>query len=297
MTSLAFDPYQFANRASHPVSAELTGDGSWSSPGISFDDYSRMTTQRKKSSGERRLPTPEWAVNTEKLREVVTRAYEIRAGLRYQQQGTEMERLRRAQVLLIKKKERRLVVLDNLCREFVELKQSGADPVREKELARYIEQLDSNIVLDDRGPGVIAAVIYFYYRVGLDSVGVSAALRGSPKPEGVRQLLYRLHRIWEELQNGGPPVCPVQIPKSPRVKLTPEERRERIKAYNAKRRRARGMVPRVRRKRITLQTKKFGEVSVLEVCPSSSGGLVHIETEHGPLWARAKKVFGKDLFI
>ena len=70
----------FKNSGRRPVSVEFDGEG-FCSPGIAFEDYSRMTTQQWNASGERRLPTPSWAFNYAEQRELLARFWEIRANL------------------------------------------------------------------------------------------------------------------------------------------------------------------------------------------------------------------------
>src|SRR3954471_1315626 len=88
---------EFFDRGNHhkarlPVSAEYDGQ-EFSSPRIDFSDYSRMSTQQHKQSGERRLPTPEWALRPDLLRSVLVHYVERRVGFRKPTPGTESERL------------------------------------------------------------------------------------------------------------------------------------------------------------------------------------------------------------
>jgi hypothetical protein len=196
----------FADRHQYAVHAEMDGDGDMvTTTGIAFEDYRVMTTQIHKRSGERRLPTPEWALDQTKLRAVIVRYFECRAfgsGLRkHPIVGTEKERLARAQAKLVLDKEKKLAILDGLCREYVALKKDGSDPARVRKLEQLIEGLDTQIALVDRGPAPFVAMIYFYYSLRMDSVGTAEAL--SIKPPAVRQSLFRLSNVWKEL-NGEP---------------------------------------------------------------------------------------------
>ncbi|MGH9505056.1 MAG: hypothetical protein ACRD20_19555 [Terriglobales bacterium] len=91
----------------------------------------------------------------------------------------------------------------------MELKKSGADAESLRKMEVLIEGKDTEIVNNDRGPGLIAAMVYLYYRVSLDSVGVAQVLR--VKPPYVRQTMYRLHTVWRQM-NG-----------LPIIRRTPEE--------------------------------------------------------------------------
>src|SRR2546427_11953699 len=86
---LTFDQHAGAARAMYPVSVRFAAGGEVESPGLSFTDYSRMGTQSRKSCGERRLPTPVWALDPAKVRALIVRTMEVRAGLHEPQRGTE----------------------------------------------------------------------------------------------------------------------------------------------------------------------------------------------------------------
>lgn len=220
---------QFANRREYPVNARHTVEG-WVSTGIAFEDYARMNTQQRKQSGERRLPTPTWSVNDKLLRELLVVFMEERAGLRKKQKGTLTERLERAKVAVINQRPRLIAVLTRLGAEYVTLKRLGLDPTttdeqwnasrhqpyivccageakfvaekkRKRELEIEIEGIDTYLrYTANGGADVIAAVVYLYYRSGLDSVGVGSEL--GLKPPHVRQTLWRLHqtaaKLWPE---------------------------------------------------------------------------------------------------
>jgi len=126
-----------------PVSARITATG-WLSNGISFDDYSRMSVQTRKTTGERRLPTPTWAMNNAMLRRVLVTFMEERAFskkererpgfTRKQDEHGESnkiglkERLERAKARIITKRTAAIAVLDRLCDEYVEIKNKGMQP-------------------------------------------------------------------------------------------------------------------------------------------------------------------------
>lgn len=217
----------------YPVSARPTSDG-WESTQIAYEDYSRMSTQRRKQSGERRLPTPDWAVNNGKLRQLLVAFMEERAGFRKAQKGSLHARLERAKDAIIAQRPRRIETLDGLCVQYVNLKKYGAYPdatdeevldihyqifqrpalpypdengrlwarrdlehLRARQLEIEIEGLDTYLCYTaNGGADKIAALVYLYYRVGLDSVGTGQQL--DLKPPHVRQILYRLHETWEQ---------------------------------------------------------------------------------------------------
>lgn len=70
MSSLHFDPCQFAARRSRPTDAEYTQNG-WTSNGIAFSDYDRMNTVNSSVPMRQRQWTPAFAASDEKLRRVL----------------------------------------------------------------------------------------------------------------------------------------------------------------------------------------------------------------------------------
>ena len=193
-----FDESQFAGnyRKQYPVSAEVTADG-WRSPGLDYSDYVRMGLTSHKSSGERRLPTPIWAVRNSLLQELILHFLESRAAVgfwnaaRLRGEGISfVERLDRAKSILNKQRAAQSQLLDALCKEFVETD----DPERKRTLRREIESLDTLLVYTakEAGASIIAAVVVLYYRVGIDSVGVGMEL--GLKPTHVRRILWNLHQ-------------------------------------------------------------------------------------------------------
>lgn len=226
------EPVQFAGRKQHPVGAHRVVDG-WVSTGIAFEDYSRMSTQQHKASGERRLPTPQWSVNDKMLRELLVVFMEERAGFRKQQRGDLHERLARAKVAIIGQRPRLMNIAAKLCAEYVHLKRVGARPdmgdeelnlslaqplafpnmartylelKRRRELEIEIEGIDTYLrYTANGGADVVAGIVYLYYRTGLDSVGVGTEL--GLKPPHVRQTLWRLHDTWKKMVSQGQAIC------------------------------------------------------------------------------------------
>ena len=220
-------PPSFPDHKQFPVSARKVA-GEWESPRIDYSDYGRMSTQSHKPSGERRLPTPTWAVNDEQLRELLVCFLEERAGFRKQQPGTLLERLERAKAAIINQRPRLIATLTKLCAEYTSIKRLGAKPgvtddeyneareqpymafaagearyvaekKRLKDLENEIGGLDTFIryTETDGGAATIAAAVYLYFRLRKDSVGV--ALELSMSPPWVRQTLWRLHQTAAKL--------------------------------------------------------------------------------------------------
>src|ERR1700734_3905671 len=121
-----------------PVHAHLTGDG-WESTGLSYDDYSGMSLTKRKLPVDRRLPTPDWAMNDSKLRDVVFRFRELRAGFKRPRSGTPEERLARENKQRLPRKPHLTEIISKLAREYVAVKKAGDDPARLKLLGIEIE--------------------------------------------------------------------------------------------------------------------------------------------------------------
>jgi len=197
----------FADRTNHPVHAEAVADSEFTTPGLSYDDYSRMSTQRRKTTGERRLPTPAWALNlsTPEGHLLLARFFELRAHIRFPRKGTPRERLQFAQEKMIDDIPRIVEVLDVLCREFV----TCSDPARRRILTIEIENLDTSVRLAREGPGVVARIVHLYYSVGFDSVGVAGEI--GIKPTLVRMTLFRLNSLVRRMAAG------TDVPKGKRL--------------------------------------------------------------------------------
>jgi len=69
---------------------------------------------------------------------------------------------------------------------------------RIKQLEREISGIDTYLrISENGGADIVAAIVYLYYRTGLDSVGVGGEL--GLKPPHVRQTLFRMHQTAKNL--------------------------------------------------------------------------------------------------
>lgn len=184
-----------------------------------------MHIQRRQKSLERRLPTPKWAVNDEWLRELLVVYLEERFYVRPSPKQTLLERLAFARKAADKYAPRKRELLktwvelyhklttvglemsdDECVRIFAEIN-DGQLPISAEVARMYlngkkltdleiqIQNIDTDIVLTERGHAtVIAAIVYQYYRLGWDSVQVATNL-GLKSPH-VRQVTARLHATW-----------------------------------------------------------------------------------------------------
>ncbi len=175
---------------------EKTVDGTFA-PRLSWDELSFCQTQRRCQNGDssRRLPTPDWVLNDNRLSAVCIRFLEIRASLRKKQPGTKKERLFRAWERLKAQGEKQLKILDKLCTEYV----ASNNPPRRRELEIQIRNLDTTIRVSAQ-PWVIAAVLRAYYRERLNACQIGERF-GFSAPH-VRQLLHRLSLLEKRMSMG-----------------------------------------------------------------------------------------------
>jgi hypothetical protein len=175
--------------ATQPIYARRTREG-WNSTGIGWDDYARMGVHTHKLFSQRRLETPTWALDDLKLREVIVTAMEQRAQLRTRD-GDLATRLKRAQAEIRAQREHQIADFWRIQKRCLRRKR----PTCIAHWRREIENLDTYLrtTAQDGGASLLAAVVYFYYRVGMDSVDVSKEV--GIKPPHVRQIIYRLNKI------------------------------------------------------------------------------------------------------
>lgn len=155
---------------------------------LSFQDYESMHTHTRKQAGERRLPTPEWALNDKLLRERLVAFMEARYQIQ-QCTGTLAKRIKRCRAKALARRPALEATVNRLNRAYV----AETDPARRRELEVEIENFDTTVRIMDKGLALVAAVVYFYYRCCLDSVAV--AEETGIKPPHVRAMLYRLNHL------------------------------------------------------------------------------------------------------
>src|SRR5207249_5956773 len=179
-----------------PVSATFDEHGEASSTNISFDDFGKMHSITRKQHGDRRLDTPSWAVDDTKLRRLLVRFLEITGGtIRRPGRESEADRVARAIQRRRDRAPKLRLTLDNLCREYVALKDAQVNFPRQRQLEVLIQGHDTALrLVESNAAGTVARIVYLYYRVGYDSVGTSE-LVGGITPVHVRHILWRLRRV------------------------------------------------------------------------------------------------------
>ena len=176
---------------------EQNEDGSYQD-GLSFDDYSRGHQFQHKLFESRSSNPPSWAVNLRELSLLFARYLELRAGIHHPRIDTPERRIVYAQNKILKDSPKRVAVLDKLIAE----RMASTDPERRRVLERQIRSLDRRLVIDKRGPALIAGVIFYFFRCGYDSCETSAALKGIISPVGVRQMAHRLEQLCQKMLSG-----------------------------------------------------------------------------------------------
>lgn len=201
-----FDLHQFDGGQPIPVHARALADGEFETPGIAFEDYRNMHIQQRKPSWERRLPTPTWAVNDSQLRQVLAAFAAKRAYIA----GWQKKFNRTKTLAVIGRAEKHIRTtlvpsleeqLRKLCAEYMVLRKLPNPTVDDRARLRKVEELienrDTQLIMAKRPTATAAAVVYLYYRCGLDSVGVAEHVH--LKPPHIRVLCYHLNRCAEDL--------------------------------------------------------------------------------------------------
>jgi hypothetical protein len=199
-----FDKSQFAGRKEKAVRAtrQKTPDSyqdTWDTTGLSFSDFGSMRVKTR-TGQERRLPTPDWAMNDEKLREVILKYMENRLYLpsTTEDDATRRERIEAAIVYWMP---RRRVLLKRICGRFTEASKAG-DTAQAESLAIQAQCLDSEILMMQRGMmAQITTLLYRYYRVGWNSTQIAEELK--IYPPAVRQILFRMIRVADGRKGNG----------------------------------------------------------------------------------------------
>jgi hypothetical protein len=176
---------------------EATEDGF--ARGISFDDFTRMSTMERVVGHKHRREIPLWTLNDTATRRVVLHYMECRVfpqrNQRMQQiAGTERERFKGV-IAAMKESAKRLdAIVGRLCSEYVAHIECGSPfcAARRKVLAALIESIDKQLMLSTR-PDIFHSIVTAYYRQRMNATEVAQFL-GGITPQGVRQTIFRLNR-------------------------------------------------------------------------------------------------------
>jgi hypothetical protein len=168
---------------------------------LSYDDKQHIQIRQHRLASCRRPPTPIWATNQTLLRQLLVRFMELRAGVRIQPGLTESERLAQATARLVQQRRTLTKRMERLARAYVKrpcwYDGRFASP---RKLETQIRVLDAQLCLlnsPGAGAGTLLRVVQLYFGVGWDSVAVAHEV--GIRPEGVRQLIHRLHRVWRRM--------------------------------------------------------------------------------------------------
>jgi hypothetical protein len=206
----SFDQHIFANRHQMPTSAvycrQDDGTLAYTSTGISYDNYQRMSTHQRKPAGFRSNAVPQWCLQPERLRDVIVtamvkRAFMNKYAVKMLEPLTPLERLRCAQAQLASHGRNQLVAqIGRLCEQYVSIKNLPPSAVRTELLRDYeieIENCDTRLRMIERQAEFYCGVVYYYWHCGRPSPQVAAALK--VKPPLVRVTLWRLQKTAAEL--------------------------------------------------------------------------------------------------
>jgi hypothetical protein len=236
--------------------ALLDADGEMHSPfGLSFNDFAYMQIGNKRTVVHRRKPIPVYATDHDAMRRLVVRHLELRAFTgelvvkKGPMPGTDAYRLRRAHIKLMDDVPRLDALATNLCCRYVEGKANGMSAAELRQLEIEIEAIDTQLRMSKNAPEIIVGVLYRSYCCHEDSVTV--AERFGLKPPAIRQLLWRLAKTWNRMQEENAPqrACG-RLPKTTLARLeqcrkksstwyaslTEEERKARMDRNVARRR-------------------------------------------------------------
>lgn len=218
MRGLSFDRHAFDGRRVRAVSKET---------GLSFADFNFFHVQRREKL-ERRLPTPEWSLRDEWLRELIVVYLENRfyirpntsltLGERCEVAKTAAERVAPVKRASLRKWLQQYTILaaarnKELSDEEViaiYARMNDGQPTYDADFARevitattlqnldiQIQNVDTDLVLTAKGHAAfVTAIVYLYYRMNYDSVTVAEYLK--LKSPHVRQVLARLHATWDK---------------------------------------------------------------------------------------------------
>jgi hypothetical protein len=177
---LCFDQTLFANR--RPLNLAAVG--------LDYGGLQKCSIRRISNLKLlRRRPTPDWAYNDLKFREVVVRYLECRYFQR-DCSGDFQTRLQRCtveakrQAALLKKR-----VEDSLPKYIALCSRDKSDAKARKELKRCIQAADSELAFHLRPAEFTAAILYMWFRQGLDSPSIAETIGLSPA--AIRQIIHR----------------------------------------------------------------------------------------------------------
>lgn len=173
-------------------------DGSYEA-GLSYDDHQRGHIETHKLFNGRDRAHPTWCLDLRKMGLLLARYMENRANIKPRIDTAE-KRVVYAQKRILKIVPAMIARLDRLQEERLTLMAAGGDPNRIRGLEKAIRSLDGEIIVAQRGPSLIVGVIHFYFRCGYSSPETSAALKHMLSPQSVRQIAFRLERLWKKMQ-------------------------------------------------------------------------------------------------
>jgi len=166
------------------------------STGIDYRSRANFQTQRrslKRFCKRKGFTEPEWPQNDETVREVVCRYLERRFFMLLATDLPYKERIAKIEATAKFRSKGTAATLDDLMKRY----ETGF--VCEKE----VQNIDSRLVVERRGlSALVTAIVYYKYRLGDTSPEIYA--KTGIKPPAVRILLWRLNKVYRDMQSGRP---------------------------------------------------------------------------------------------
>lgn len=200
------------SKARKSIHSTRNPDGTFNTTGLDVSDVyqsdggARMHMEKRTQTPGRKNPIPPWVFNDELTRQVISEYVIARAknghSAHRKTDKTVSARFTEAcekSKLIVPDLKNKLI---ELCNEYRRQALAGATKDKLKEILVQVRNLESSIKLHERGVAAIAtAIVYFYYRVGYNSVQIAEHFNLTSW--GVRQILTRLNKAWWFIQHPG----------------------------------------------------------------------------------------------
>jgi len=182
-----------------PISATRYDSGGVpvSGPALAYSDYKLNMHRESHALGRTRMrPDPEFAFDDAKMRALLVTFWENKCGGSYalrKREGSERERLARAQAMLERQIPGLIERIDRLCAQYIQCN----DAQQKQVISADIMHLDTQVQMIRRGPGYVLRLALAYWRRKLNATEIARELHC--RPVYVRQTTHRLVMTWERM--------------------------------------------------------------------------------------------------